>query len=433
MKDGGAAEGAIEPIDSTPRTDADSFTVDIGQRVRAALDAIVVLGEEMTVRGRLQRAVELAPLIVDARWGAVAIRAADQSIQTWLCNTADQAEKDWLTATLSALSPADRDQGTHATTGGAKPTQEPPLTLTVLSVPLEATTGVAAELFVARPLTEGELGPAALDVLQGFARVASLGVSNAAQYEQSRQRAGWLQASAQISRELVASAQDETDVWQHVVNTIHRLTDARTVTLVTPSEDSDDQLDIRVATGLGADQLAGRSYPRPGSLTEQVMTTGSIQAVHSSRYRISHADVAPEVPLGAVLALPLRGQDHQPRAAILVSRTTDQPPFSLTDVQLAEDFANQAAIALELAETRTAQHSLEQRELLGQITDTYQDRIIQRLYSIGLRLETASAQHEKPPPSWLTDTIADLGITITEARTSLADTLNRPALDHQRS
>ena len=299
--------------------------------------------------------------------------------------------------------------------------------MTVLSVPLETVSGVAGELFVARPRSEGTFGAADLEVLRGFARVVALGLDNAAQYEQSRQRAGWLRASAQISRELMTSAQLETGVWQQVADTVHRLADARTVTLVMPGEESEDELDIRVAAGLGAAQQRGRNYPRAGTLTDQVMATGSIQLTDAFQYPISHAEVAPKVPVGPVLALPLRGQDQQPRAAILVSRSTNQPPFSPTDIQLTEDFTTQAAIALELAETRAAQHRLEQRELLGHITDTYQDRIMQRLYSISLRLETIASQYDEAPLPWVSEVIDDIDATITEARASLTSTLNKPS------
>lgn len=424
MKDGVVADGAAALAGTASQAHLGALNGDVGRRVSAALEAVVVLGEELTVRGRLQRTAELGPSFVDGRWGAVAVLAADHAVQEWLFNVPDLLDMAWLVPALTSASSLRRGGarsglGTVAAPGS---TEE----LTVLSVPLETAAGVAGELFVARPRSEGTFGSADQQVLRGFARVAALGLDNAAQYEQSRQRAGWLRASAQISRELLTSDQDEMGVWQEVVDTVRRLAHARTVTLVMPGEESDDDLDIRVAAGLGAEQLRDRSYPRSGSLTGQVMATGSMQITHASRYPISHAEVAPEVPVGPVLALPLQGQNQQPRAAILVSRSTKQPPFSVTDVQLAEDFANQAAIALELAETRAAQQRLEHRELLDRIADSYQDRIIQRLYAISLRLETVTHQNHEAPPSWLTGVIDDIDTTITEARTSLTNGLNKP-------
>jgi GAF domain-containing protein len=379
-------------------------------RLVAAVTAMGFLAAELTVRGRLRRAAELIPPFLDARWGAVAVRAPDGSVQEWVLSTSDPDEARLVHEVLE-----EHEARTEGEAGAR-----------VASVPVKGTLGVYADLFVVKPpgarFTAGQRA-----MLAAFVATAAVGVDNAAQYEETRQRLAWLKASADIGQQLLRSGQDEREVWQQIADTVHALAGARTVTLALPSEDSDDDFEIRVAAGLGAEELVGRTYPLAGSLTEQVLQTGAVQLTRSTRYRISHTYVAPEVPVGYVMALPLQGQG-QPRGAILVSRAAGQPPFSLIDLRLAQDFANQAAIALELVETRAAQQRLEMREDVERITDTFQDQVIQRLFSIGLRLEVAANQHQDGEvPPWLSEVVADVGATITEARASLATGYQRPS------
>ena len=374
---------------------------DAARRVCVALAAIRALAAELTVTGRARRAVELAPSLVGARWGAVAVRGVDGSIQEWLFSTADPAEVSLLQAAL---------EGREVNGNN----------FAVLSAPVHTPSGLYADLYVVARLAGDEFSSGDEQVLEQFASTAGVGVDNATQYEQSRKRQGWLSASGQVSQGLLEFEQDEKTVWQQIADAVHRLTQARTVTISTPSEDDDDDLEVRVAAGLGAEQLTGLCYPRVGSLAEQAMTTGALRLDSASRYRISDAEVVPEVPVGPVLALPLRGQGFA-RGAILVSRCVQQSPFTLTDSRLAENFANQAAIALELAETRAAQQRLELREDVERIAETFQDQVVQRLFSIGLRLKAAAARQEDGTTApWLSEVIDDLDTTIAKSRASLS-------------
>ena len=75
------------------------------------------------------------------------------------------------------------------------------------------------------------------------------------------------------------------------------------------------------------------------------------------RHRDIYVHLRPYVPVSQAMALPLRG-DAGPRGAIVAGRITPHTPFTDADLDMAETFAGQAAIALELSDARADQQRL---------------------------------------------------------------------------
>ena len=66
----------------------------------------------------------------------------------------------------------------------------------------------------------------------------------------------------------------------------------------------------------------------------------------------------PYVPVSQAMARPLRAETG-PRGAIVAGRITPHTPFTDADLDMAETFAGQAAIALELSDARADQQRLD--------------------------------------------------------------------------
>ena len=121
-----------------------------------------------------------------------------------------------------------------------------------------------------------------------------------------------------------------------------------------------------------------------------------------SRFRVEAADHQPEiyvhlrryVPVSQVMALPLRGETG-PRGAIVAGRIVPHPPFSDADLDMAETFAGQAAIALELSDARADQQRLGVLEDRDRIARDLHDHVIQRLFAAGLSLQSIAATVEE--------------------------------------
>jgi GAF domain-containing protein len=407
------------------------------QRLGALLDAIRSMAGELTVLGRLRRTVELAPALVGARYAAMEVRHVDGTVNQILYSSSRPDDLHLIRqalalqgvtlpelptptprpATAAHPPPARRSDSTAAKRGGGSGPA-------VLTVEVKSVFGAYGYLHLIDRSAAGQFSTAEEQLITELAQTTAVGVDNALVYEESRQHPDWLIASAKISQSLLRSFnEDEEQVWQLIADTVHTLAGARTVTICTPSEDDPAELLVRVAAGVGADRLRGTSHTCEGSLDGQALTHQSLQIWTPGTWRICHADVEQPTPLGAALALPLTAEGRA-RGVILISRHLDQPLFSAGDIKMAEDFATHAALALELAETRAAQQRLEARDNLERVASSWQDGVIQRLFTIALTLEAATAaDHPAPLLAEAIDAISD---TIHEARTSLRSSLRTP-------
>ena len=402
-------------------TSGDQAVGSLVQRLRLALAGSRQIAQELTVADRVTCFLRSAAPVAGARFVVLVVHTG-RGRQHVFWPPADPVEVAALQSVLAARTDVPAALLPHATEADEQTLQRvfagqgwPDLALLVM--PVQAELGSGDLYLVGRP-GGGTFAAEDEEVMRDFIAAAAVGVENAVQYEELGRRQEWLQALATVSRGLLSSApEDETQVWQQIVDQVHRLAAARTVTIATPSEDDPERFWIRVAAGVGAAELPGLSYPQAGSIVESVIQTGTGRIVDSRDWNVSHARVAPQLPVGPVLVIPLAGQGGA-RGAILVSRHRGQPTFTPGDVAMAQDFANQAVIALELVETRAAQQRLVARTEVERLADTVQDQLIQRLFSIGLLLETGMTTAERPP--WLGRALEEINHTIVVARSSLA-------------
>ncbi|GAA1837096.1 GAF domain-containing protein [Microlunatus capsulatus] len=368
----------------------------LADRFRDLLGRIREMGRETTVAGRLRRMVELSVGLTRAQYAAFAVRAPDGGVERYVLSSADTEEVATiqLRLTLHGVDGSAHLRGLAARTAsrpepaaGRRRLPRSP----VLEVPLQTRFGLYGTLYVfgssgAEPFTADDR-----ELLDHLVETTALGVDNASHLEEARQRQHWLMASAEVSRLLLGGDGDERAVWREIAANVKYLAGARTVTISRPSEDDPDELEVQVASGVGAEALEGRRYARAGSLADLAISTGEVQLVTVGDRRGVHSDVEPSIGVGPLLALPLKGRGEV-HGAVVVSRPLGEPAFAAADVSMAEDFATQAALALELAETRSARQLLEDRDEHDRIPDTLQDQVIQRLFSIGLSLQSTAGE-----------------------------------------
>ena len=102
------------------------------------------------------------------------------------------------------------------------------------------------------------------------------------------------------------------------------------------------------------------------------------------------------------------------------ARVRGRPGFAADDVDMAAGFANQAAVAIELAEARAEQQRTAVLQDRQRIAADLHDHVIQRLFAAGLSLQALAGLLG---PGLATDriqaTVADLDRTIAQIRTSI--------------
>ena len=270
-----------------------------------------------------------------------------------------------------------------------------------------------------------------VELVEALAATAGIAIENARLYEESGRRQQWLRASSTITRELLSDTGPELTVLEHIAESVQQLASADVVTLVLPTGDDPDQLEIAVATGLGARELAGSRFPAQHSLADQAMADGRGVVLGAGEEHAWSVHLDTVVPSGPVMALPLTG-DWASRGAIVLGRIATRAPFNDADLEMASAFAEQAALAIELAEARADQERLSVLEDRDRIGRDLHDHVIQRLFASGLGAQSLIARSPDPAVrEGLTELIAELTGTTRQIRSTifaLRDSTSHPSI-----
>lgn len=252
-----------------------------------------------------------------------------------------------------------------------------------------------------------------------LAATAGSAIENARLYEESRRRQQWLQSSAEVTAALLTAGDDRKPL-QLIADHVLRLAEADVVSLVLPVTDDPGLLSVTVASGYGADELADISYPRENSLAELAIETGRgvrLGSVEDQQRYVIH--LRRVTPINAAMAVPLQGRAG-PHGAIVAGRVRGRHAFGSADLEMAEAFASQAAIAIELATARADQERLALLEDRDRIARDLHDHVIQRLFAVGLTVQgLAVAGENEQSNRKLNQVVADLDDTIRQIRTSI--------------
>lgn len=395
------------------------------RRVAGLMVANQSIVGELSLPVVLRRLVESAATVAGARYAALGVLGPDGLLEQFVHTGMDEDAvtaighlpegRGVLGAVIAHPDPIRLDAITEDPRSSGFPPGHPPMSR-FLGVPVRVRDVVYGNLY----LTDRTDGQAFTDedvgLVGALAATAGIAIENARLYEESGRRQQWLQASSTITRELLSGTGDRRAVLHHIAASVQGLAAADVVTLVLPCEDDADFLQIVVATGLGAEALTGSRFLAENSLALQVMEEGQgvLIKVAEDYPRTRHLDSV--VPRGPVMALPLTG-DLSSRGAVVVGRTSVRADFDQADVDMAGGFAEQAALALELAEARADQQRLSALEDRDRIGRDLHDHVIQRLFASGLGAQSlVDKSHEPAVRDGLNQIIVELTATIRQIR-----------------
>ncbi len=223
-------------------------------------------------------------------------------------------------------------------------------------------------------------------LVHSLATSVAAGLERATAAEEMQRHVDWLDASAKVSQHVLRSSSGVMVTVQEIGGHVVRRSDAHSLTIVVTSPDDPDMLEVRVVAGAGASQLLGHLYPKATSLAGEVMRRERPQLNPDNRLFAYDVPGEGAVPL---LAVPVQGADGLARGAMIVHRRAGQPPFDRTDLSMAEDFARQTSLALELAESRLVHEKLEHRRKHDRSMRTSNDDLVQSLFAIGMMIQRA--------------------------------------------
>jgi signal transduction histidine kinase len=288
-----------------------------------------------------------------------------------------------------------------------------------LGVPIQ----IRGEVFGNLYLTESTRGGFTADDEQlatALAATAATAIDNARLYEASRTRGQWLEATASISARLLSpGAGDAVDPLRLIAEQIRDVARADTVIVLLPGA-AGEGLRAELAVGASADVFPGTTYGFGTSISGEVFSSGSTVRMASPD---GDATIRPTVPegfdAGPVLVVPLLGSDRTHGVLALVRRR-GREVFTAEDEVMAAGFANQASVAIELAQARADQQRaalLDERE---RIAADLHDHVIQRLFATGLSLQAlATRLGPGRDADRVLENVRELDTTIGQIRTAI--------------
>jgi signal transduction histidine kinase len=364
-------------------------------RVHALLEAVVAVGSQLDLEAVLRQIVEAAAGLVNARYGALGVIGDAGRLAEFVPVGLDEAQiaaiHHWPEGRglLGELITHPRslrlaDIASHPGSYGF-PAGHPPMQ-SFLGVPVRIREEVYGNLYLTGKINGAEFDEEDEAVVVALAAAAGVAIENARLYEESRRRQRWLQASAEVSRRLLSGA-DPAEVLDLVTEQVLEMAGADLVVLALP-EPGRSQLVNRHAAGTGAERARGLTLP-DDSLSATVLATGEPVMVEEFSRDERVAKVARErMTLGPAVIFPLGGPGDV-RGALTVGRSPGSMPLTHAVTEMVSSFATQAAIALQLADSRRDAEEVTVLQDRERIARDLHDLVIQRLYATGMSLQGA--------------------------------------------
>jgi len=402
------------------------------QRLRGLLDAVVLLAADLSLDRVLDRIVELACQLSGARYAAMGVLDAGSArrLEAFVTHglTADQRSvigdlphgRGLLGEIIDRPTPLRlHDIAEHPSSYGF-PEGHPPMR-SFLGVPVRLRDRVFGNLYLTEKTNGLDFTERDEAVVVALAAAAGVVVENAQLYEEGVRRERWLAATAEVAG-LLGSRQDAAQALQVTADRAREIAQADLATVVLRR--SETELEVTVVSG-----VEGTARPAPltmdGSLAGHVVSTGEALVVPDvaadQRTDLQASSLEGWPRSGPAMLVPLRTVEGVEGVLALAWSAEREAQFHAVDVRLPQQFAEQAALALQVARARADQQRLMVFEDRDRIGRDLHDLVIQRLFAVGLGLENTARMIEDRPDiaERVSTAVDDLDDTIKDIRRTI--------------
>ncbi|ACZ87657.1 GAF domain-containing sensor histidine kinase [Streptosporangium roseum] len=395
-------------------------------RVHALLNAVVVVGSDLNLETVLRRIVETATMLVDATYGALGAVGEHNTLVQFIPVGLSEQEiariEHWPhgLGLLGLLIKEPRPLrlahiSDHPASYGFPP-GHPPMGA-FLGVPIRVREEAFGNLYLTEKRGGGEFDAEDEAIVTALAAAAGVAIENARLYADSRRRERWLQASAEVTTSLLSGA-EPGQVLTLIARRAREMAGADVVAVLLP-DDSGRILQAVIADGLACEEVACAQAPVADSLAGRAFTSGEPLMVADPAEAEVPIAIADYVSLGPVAVVPI-GAPGSVRGVLSLGKRSGRLPFSQAELHTLHAFAGQAAIALELAESRMDAERLGLLEDRDRIAKDLHDVVIQRLFAVAMTLMSTVRLVDRPEASArLQTSIDELDATIRQIRSTI--------------
>ncbi len=367
------------------------------------LEAGLVLASELSLPIVLQRIVDLAAQVTEARYGALGVLGEGERLVEFVTTGLGARERQAIGAlptgrgVLGVLIHEPRpvrikNIAEHPQSVGFPP-NHPPMR-SFLGAPVQAMGKVYGNIYLADKRSAAEFSEEDETALVVLAAQAGVAIANATLYEDVRSRERWLDALRDITTD-VLSGTSEGSLLESIAAHARELAgaDSATVTIVTSTP---GELVICAAAGARAGDLRGKLVPAESSISGAVMRTG--EGLIFDDVGADPRAYQPIVSLGGhgpAFFVPLRVTGGV-AGTLMVANLRGGKPFERRTRRLVESLADAASVAIQYDRAQSELRRLGLLEERERIAKELHDGIIQSLFAVGMGLQAAALRDANP-------------------------------------
>ncbi len=367
------------------------------------LEAGLTLASELSLPIVLQRIVDLAAHVTDARYGALGVIGDGGELVEFVTTGISARHRQAIGSLprgrgiLGLLIHEPRpiriaNIGTHAKSVGF-PAHHPPMS-SFLGAPVQAMGKVFGNIYLTEKRSAPQFSEEDEESLVILATQAGVAIANATLYAESSQRERWLDALRAITTDILAGF-DENSLLAAIAEHARNLAGADSATILTTSS-APGQLVVAAAVGRYAAQVLGQAVPAAKSISGEVMESGRpLVTEAAATHRHAYPPIMRLGRVGPAIFVPLSVRGRA-TGTLMVANVIGGRQFDQGTVRLVEAFADQASVAIQYARAQTDLRRLGLMEERERIAKELHDGIIQSLFAVGMNLQGTALMSASP-------------------------------------
>ncbi|AVT28612.1 ATPase [Plantactinospora sp. BC1] len=394
------------------------------ERLRALLTAVVGISTDLDLRSTLDRIVAAACRLADARYAALGVIGPDRLLTEFITHGIDPETharigdlphgRGVLGLLIADPRPVRMPDITQHPQSYGFPPNHPPMH-SFLGVPIRIRDQVFGNLYLAEKQGAAEFTDDDEEIVVALAAAAGVIIENARLFAMAHRRERWLAAAAEITGVLLGEVR-RTDALRLIARRAREVAEAD-VALVLLYDEGAGEFTVEVADGgQAAAELVGAVLAADDTAFVEPVTHRR-QAVAESLAKAAPWPVPVSAGPGLISPLIVGDALH---GVLVVGYPVGEQAGTDVEGTLLATFAGQAALALERARAQEERELLVVLEDRERIARDLHDVVIQRLFAMGLQLQTVAPLAARPDVRQrLNATVDDLDSTIRDIRRAI--------------